>query len=727
MPDPTARNRRWTLDEITQLEARQRAGGISSTLSGPTRARATLPFLQGAPAQGAPAQALEQAQAGAETVAQTAATTLGVPSQEEFQQSPFRTAATIGGAVLGASAGGRIVRFASGNLLRSGSPLFQRGIEVFGRALGAGVGSMAGGEITRRAEESAPEAISRRLWDGALGAGGELASPLGIGAVRGVRALPSKASQLLFGRTARHAPRVVPHAAEVQEVLGRYGATATAGQLRTDYPTQMLESIVESSFAGGPQVAATKGAGRLAALQAWRDALPKLGQNLPEEQVGTLVDAAILNSRDAQVSATRAAYTHARGVAAQAGVEDDVVFMDEVYQRFRANEAIQNRVKAGDPMALSIKSTLENFLSEPLKVSARDLGPLAFVDPATALVASGRTTRTIPVSFAQAEMMRSELLAIARSSEKEVIQGTAALAKPVAQWVDEAIEVATESLGVPEVRSAYLAARATAKAGHEVFNDAILGELIGKARPEQIAQSLYQAGTPSRITSLYNLIRDPKYRTAIGNPEELIQAIQNGWASNAFLRAGGTDFAEPSGKHLLRTLTHSRGTFEATFPDAVERKSIEIGARALELTQSKAGGKAGTVFFQLKQAGAASDVLATIAYMGVRGPGAEALGILAFPAVAAIPLTSRRVVNFMLERALGAEARKGQLQGRLLSQYMARLVDAARQDGIPFSYIAPNGETTRFDPKETPPVQGPLAPTAAGRFKPVSKIQPPPQ
>jgi len=236
--------------------------------------------------------------------------------------------------------------------------------------------------------------------------------------------------------------------------------------------------------------------------------------------------------------------------------------------------------------------------------------------------------------------------------------------------------------------------------GYDVFNDPIIGNLIGKARPEEIAQSLYQAGSPSRITNVYKILDNPEYRAAIGNPAELKAVIQNGWASNAFLRSTpkGTDFAEPSGKQIMRATTHSRGTFEATFPDKAMQESIKIGARAIEITQSRVGEKAGTIFFQLKQAGAAGQA-ATAAYMGFRGVSPTAIGILAFPTIAAIPLTSRRVVNFMMQRALSKEARRGVLQGRGLGQYMVRLIDAAREDGIPFTYIAPDGQETKHDPK----------------------------
>jgi hypothetical protein len=263
------------------------------------------------------------------------------------------------------------------------------------------------------------------------------------------------------------------------------------------------------------------------------------------------------------------------------------------------------------------------------------------------------------------------------------------------------------------VRQAYLNARAIAKAGQEVFNDPIIGELIGKRRPEQIAQALVQTGSPSRVTAVYDLIRLPEYREAIVDPEGLIQSIQNGYLSHLFLEAGGNKFAEPAGKLMLKRMLTSRGTFEAFFPDPVQRQALETAAHALEVTQSRATGRAGAIFFQLKSAGAASDVLASVAYMGFYGIGAEAVGILAFPAVASIPLTSRRVANFMLKRALGAQARRGEVAGPLLGQWMARLIEILRDEGIPFTHIAPDGTQTVFDPKANP---------AAPSTKPVSKF-----
>lgn len=722
MPEPT-KGKRFTLEEVNQLEARQRAAelisqrergaGISTTLSGPRPEgpQGAFPALSPIP------QAITR---GAEAAggALAEATIAGLPEQaEEIRQNPFRLPALVGGALIGGAVGGQVgsrvggqvVRFASGNLLRSGSPLFQAGMRVFSRATGAGAGSAGGGELTAPLGETTPEAISRRLWDGALGAAGELAAPVGKQAVRFAGGIKRHVGQAIFGRTARSAQRIVEGGPEVQRALSARGATATFGQLSTGWPARTVENIVEASFGGGPRVAATKQAARETALQMWRDALPLFGRDLSEQEVGTLVDAAITNTRDAQVAATRGAYNAARNVAASMGVNDDVVPMDSVVTWLASPDplavSIRNRA-ATDPMAQAIVNTI-------------------------GLLSRG------PVSFAQAEVVRGELLAIARSAEKDAIQGTAALARPVAKRVDEAIEVAVNSLNVPEVRSAYLTAREMSKLGQQTFNDEVLGELIGKHRPEQIAQSLHQNGVPSRIDAVHDLIFNhpgriqelqrraglPESAVPVQNPDELWAAIQNNWSSNAFLRAspGGVGgFAEPSGKQILRTATHSRGTFEAIHRSPEQRRNIITAARAMEITQSKAGGaKAGTVFFQLKQAGAAAQ-LGAVAYMGINGDTGTALGILAFPMVAALPITSRRVVNFMMERALAAESRRGELTGRVLTQYLAQLVNAAVQDGLTFSFTDPQGNTTTHDPRANPPTQGPLAPTAAG-LKPVSK------
>jgi hypothetical protein len=563
-------------------------------------------------------------------------------------------------------------------------------MEIFGRVWGAAGGALAGSELTRPGEETSPEAIRRRLWDGALGGVGEIITPAAAAGVKGYQKLMGKI------RRRRGKPAVIPEAEEVQELLVRYGATATPGQLRTDWPTQTVETILESSLTGGSRYAETKAIGVEAALQAWRDALPILGRDLSERELGVLVDSALLASRDAQVAATRVAYRRAADIATQAGVTDNVVFIDDVITNFLNHPGIQMRLDT-DPMAGAIRNVFKRFLDSE----------------SVPIVRVAKGTNFMPITFEQAEVMRSELLAISRSAENELIKGTASLALPVAEWMDEAIEIATQRLNVPHVRQAYLEARAIAKMGQEVFNDPVIGELIGKRRPEQIAQALMQTGTPSRVTAVYDLIRKPEYREAIVDPEGLIQSIQNGYLSRLFLEAGGDKFAEPSGKLMLRRMTRSRGTFEAFFPDPVQRKAFETAAHALKVTQSRAAGRAGAVFFQLKSAGAASDVLASVAYMGFYGVGAEAVGILAFPAIASIPLTSQRVTNFMLRRALDAQARKGAVSAPLLGQWMARLIEILRDEGIPFTHIAPDGTQTPFDPKTSP---------ATSSAKPASKF-----
>lgn len=769
MPEP---KRPLTMREIMALEAQQNAQrpgiapllGGSATLGGPSPSQEAQ--ASGAAARGVPTLGEATPAELGTAAARTTAAGVGIDPD-----NPVASAAVLGGTLVGGPAlglAGRAVGFQravaplllSGNrLVRAGSPILAGGARMMDRALGASAGALVGGELTASPMETSPEAMSRRLWDAALGAGTEVVGPLGIAAVRTARALPGTAYRLMGGRTGGQsagqyfmdrllgrssAAPLIPHAEEIQAALRRRGQTATIGQLSTSRWHQTAESLLEAGWTSRGQYGATHQGALDAAWDDWDAALPEFGRRMSQAERGTLVDEVIDGSETLKNLAVDSQYNKARALAESRGVQDNVVFIDEVIRDLYNDGPLQNALKGGDEFAETIWDLVTKQLA-----NARDLP----------MIQQAMGTSYAKITFEQAEALRRTLMQIAGSGKQSTVKGTQKLAIGVARSLDRAMDNSAAALGVPEVRAAYLAARSFTHTASEPFNDKALAALIasGKVRPEQIAQSLARAGNPGQIQAVMRVVDNPEYQQAVLDAiapyggttvQDFKDMLVNNYLEDTALRAGrrhstvpppqpggipglvgavATPDASPevlkqgSGERLLTLMTGSKGTFEALVPNVDARRNLEVAARTIAAAESRSKERLATMFFQMSQA--ATGALAARGLMtGFKdGAGMLPAGLVLLPRALASFTNAPRVVDWMLRRARTAPGRASNLTGRAATQWAisstAEYISRLRDAGIPFTYRGPDGQETTFDPSLG--VSGQYAPGSG--MKPATK------
>jgi hypothetical protein len=339
----------------------------------------------------------------------------------------------------------------------------------------------------------------------------------------------------------------------------------------------------------------------------------------------------------------------------------------------------------------------------------------------------GRRPQIIPgdpevqnITFAQADKIRSYLNQLGNRDDM-MIPGVRALAKAVAADVDQAMQAAGRRLGAfgQEVTDAYAVARSTASHSRRTFNDEVIGNLISKATPEQITETLFQADRPTRVAQVREIIFNPKYSASIPNPSKLWSEIQGNFLRTVRSDAGEGVMGELSGAKLRTALERSGGTFKELFPRPEQRNALMTSARALELSQ-KGANRAGRNVFLALQIGAGIREAQYALSFGPAQPGSDerfAHGvILMAPAAAALALSNPRFAAMLISRAASRMTRAGSTTGAAL----ARAVAVLRDSRIPFSFQDSEGRVTDV------PVEAPLAgpPVAPFRQRPQDTQRP---
>lgn len=682
--------RRLTAREILELRRRQRPAG--ATLGGPRQAEQPGPpqLAPKAPAEGG----------------------FSLPTLASAGGALAESAASL----VGGGLGGAVVRPLARRLATS--PFARAAVEyAAGRVPGAGLGGLAGSEaLTQFGPPETPEmAFYRRLFAGAAGAGGEALAPaFGL--------ITRPVSRRLRGmRGGEEGAALEPGAAEAQAIVRgqkfpggeSFGATLTPGVLVRGF-SRTLEKIGEAAYGAQQLIQRTRRRASAASLQAWRQAAPRMVEKMGTDEVGMVLKAAIEQPALAARTATRAAYGAVDTKITELGGDPNVVNLRPALEKAQALFA--ESLRRNDPVAVGILNTL----AEPEAV-LEVMNRLKLGGPTATIEALQAFRPRAPVSFKLAEEIRGDLLAIARA-EEGLVPGKAKLAIPVAQAVDEAIQSAGVRAGVlgREVLDAIALARATSKEAHELYDNELIGQLMSKVSPEQMAETLFAADRPSRIRAVWNAIDHPRYREALGRPpEEVKNVIRAKYLETLETKAGASQYATMDGRKLRRAVESGRGTFEALFENPVQRQTLLTAAHALEKSQERVAGRGFQVFVQLTQATAAFQTAQWAVGFDVGpfvepGAGRTAVNtfILMAPWVATAALLRPRVVDVLVRSAASKERRAGGQAARWLGQFAARLME----EQLPFTILTPEGEQI-----EMPAGQ-------AGRpagLKPVSKLEPP--
>jgi hypothetical protein len=640
---------------------------------------------------------------GPKTPLQSMATTAGPtaplqtdPQQREhpgMQPSPLRVAVDTvlgtAGAMMAPEAlvGGVVSRFAP-ELIAAGSQLLTRG-------LGAGLGLAASGEAFSSPNETPGEAWARRRFDVAsgviaegAGAGLTQLTKGVVGAVPAGRAFLERMQRL-------RRQQLEPDVPAIQEGLTKRGGTLQPGQMTTNPLTDWTQNILEATITSQGVMARAK-AGNIDAAMTWvNEAAPRIADLATPRQAGELVDQLARDPLMGQKKVVRGAYRDMDREIASAGLPPSIDLTPQL-QNFEGQ--FKMRIAKGDPDALRIR----NYLNNPH-----------------------------PLTFDEADEIRGMLLDMGRKSGPDVSPTLRKVAGGMAGEVDKAIEQAALNAGAfgQKIYTAMQLARSARRTQAEFFNEELIGPLLEKAAPEQVAASFFADNNPTQIRKLYDIVHEPSFRQYLnGTPEEYWQKIQGAAMTMKRIELGEAGvtpgrFKELDGKAWGDWMDQSKESFEALYPDKAQRTNVRRSARALEMTQSTAGSRTGTVLAQMvggRTIGGAVSQLGNLVTLGAIGAAKGDLSksalILMVPHIAAKAWASPHFSNWYMQKALTREFRWSSNAGSVVAQGANALI----KDRIPFWLYDPATDTlTTHDPDTG--TTGPYAPTGN---KPVSKIRP---
>lgn len=522
------------------------------------------------------------------------------PTPEELKERVLSLGDLPIGAIIGGTAGG-ILGTAGGP---AGS--------VAGGTLGAAGGEAVEQHVRRTfglggVPETSAEAAKEILLQGGLGALGEVG---GQALIRGGAFVGSKLAPVLRPGVKEAVEAVQPAFGEAPTLRrskwnpfrslfkGEKQQVLTPASATESITLDNLEAIAEQSFFGGGRI--------IRAKELTDDVITKLVDDFAEglrgpaaaglkTEVGDLIFDAVRGGSDAFSAAGRGMYAQ-----------------------------VDNLIGTAKVNIRPMKRTAERLLSEAEE-------GLLGTERVTLLTEFLKKADDIP--FAQAQTIRSDLLASARPGGE--LTGTQAqgVAKLLAKQTDNAMENSISGIS-PAAVQAYRNANKFWKEGKAVFNSGFIKGLI-KSDPSVAVNKILQADRPGQIHLLRKAVDDP----------EVWKKIQ-GTFVDKMIKAGVSDEVTQhlSGSKLLRAIrTHGPEMLQALAPKG-ELKPLQQFAKALALSQARQpGGKGARVIIALGQAGA----LGKVAWTG--DPDAASVAILVGPFGIARMLTNPAVNRVIMD------------------------------------------------------------------------------
>ena len=635
------------------------------------------------------------------TMLQSAATTGGPSGSQPVDPnlehpSPEPSAARVAADTVLGSAGALMAPEAAAGAIASrfAPQLIASAVQLLTRGVGAGTGLAASGEIFAKPNETPGEARSRRLFDLGSGVVGE-----GVGAgvtqagTRAIGALP--AGRAFLDRLTRlRAGKMEPDVPAIQAGLRARGGTLQPGQMTTNPTIDWFQNILESTISSQGPMAASKARNVDAAMQWVNEAAPRIAQLATPRQAGELVEMLVRDPLAGQRAVVRVAYRNLDSEIAAARIPPSID-LTPALQNFERDFA--TRIEKGNPDALRIQHYLTNAQ---------------------------------PLTFEQADSIRSMLLDMGRSYGPEVSPTIRNVANHYASEVETSIQTAAQNAGSlgGAIQAAREAAHGARRMQANFFDDELIGPLLEKAAPERVGEAFFADNNPTQIRKLYDIVHEPTFGQYLHEPpEEYWRRIQGAWITRKRTGLGELEvapgrFKDLDGKGLGEAMDQSKETFEALYPNPQERINVRRSARALEMTQSTAGSRTGTVLAQMAGGRAIGNAVSQMGNMVVLGSMAAAKGdlqksflIMMTPRVFAKAWASPHFSKWLLQKSLTREFRWSSNAGSLMAQGANALV----KDRVHFTLYDPATDTATTHDPETGTV-GPLAPTG----KPTSKIRP---
>ena len=521
------------------------------------------------------------------------------------------------------------------------------GLEMGGSTIGAGVGGAAGGPpgaIAGAGLGSAGGNAILQLLQRTGAVPGEPPATVGeaakdLGTAGAVGAAGEGAGQLIFKILAKgakpFAKTVLPEAKEADEILKRQGGRLTPAQLTESRPLDLLENVAENSLFGGGPLRKLKLKNTKIFEGLIDDVIQKFSSRATKEQIGDVLQATITDSRDVFRGMAQKLYGKVDELAGGASVNIAPL-------KAQATEFLQE-IGAGLP-AGSARKILRSILDKGDDLTFRD-----------------------------AQILRSDLLSVTRQQNDLLGNRAQGLARRLAKTMDKNLADGISQTTSEEALTAFRNANDFWKQGKVKFNNSLIKSIVN-GDPDVVLNRFVKPGKPTAV----RLVRE-----AIDNPARWKQ-VQGSFAEDIIQNATDIDGALKSPK-IISQIEKFRngGALGELFPGKNIKivEDLEKFAKGLRIIEKGTPDKTGSIFIQLKQAGAAA-----LAFnFALDATGAT---ILLGPAALGKALTNPKIIKFLTD---GIRVGKG-VQAK--TTFVTRLAALMTREGIEVQQSA--------NPKDSP-------------------------
>lgn len=436
----------------------------------------------------------------------------------------------------------------------------------------------------------------------------------GVGGEIGGAALTKAAFKVIKPR--KFIKSVTPEGKEAIETLGPLGGLVAPAQATENRALDILENVAEGSIFGGGKITVSKKKTQAMAEQLVTDFAQSFKVGASKAQLGDIVKLTTTGSNEAFDKAAGGLFKKVDNLVGGAPI--NTINLQKLVLE------MQSREKAGLGTATSILN----------KVSGK-----------------GNV-----MSFADAQALRSDLLAVGRTTTEIIPGKSAGIAKRLASELDTAMEQGARKLS-PEGLEVWREADVFWKEGKELFNSQIMKK-IASSDPDVIVDAILEIKNPVGIKRIRTLI----------NNEKVWGDIQGQYVQGIVEKATDID-SFVNGKKILQQMKVFGDENLKTFFPGGEHERLRKLARVLRTVERGQPTGIGGVAIQLVQPGAAIS-LAT----GTKTK--TALAILLGPLGIARAFSNKKVVDFILKGSKGVRTVAG------TARFLTKLGAILTKEGI---------------------------------------------
>lgn len=519
------------------------------------------------------------------------------------------------------------------------------------RSLLSGAGAFSGSLLSESFDPT-PEPLETAAIAGAAGAGGELAF------AAGGQLLKAGASKIGrgFSRT------VKPGAKRAQIILQDKGETLQLAQAVDNPLANVMQTIADSNPVGTSILSKRKGAAVEAAEESITELVDAMGQRMTPDEIGAIV-------QDSIGGGTKAFRAEARGKFGKVDTllgGGDKVSLEVAGAGNIVDDTGEILIKEFLPTVPGSNQKVFVDMSKSKKL-AQSLLERESKTESTAQ-AKGILRRHLQrgdsISFEEAQLLRSDLLAVGRTTQEQIPGRAKSISKIISKEIDGAMEDAAKNVS-GDALQAWREANAFYKSGINNFNDRLVTK-IARDDPGSVFSQLVKPGKATTIGKVKKIIMSSP------NGDETWKMIQGQFGQETLSKATSPLTGEVSGSAILREINkfgagrEGEALSKILTPSQINK--FKEFAKTLQLAENVPGAKF-RLAAQVGQLGAAGNL-----FLGGINPGA--VGILLTPPAMAKLVTSPTAINFFINGTKLARVGRIQAANRAFSAGMNALIKA---------------------------------------------------